>query len=125
LNPLEVFLPAALILTPIMMKLNSRRKSEIPAEEKREETKILEKIDVSDIYWQATLFVSQVTGKIPKKNQTIREYLRIVKDILKGYEYYEKISLDHEKKIYGFGLSEEEIKNDIILFNKLREIYEK
>jgi hypothetical protein len=125
LNPLEVFLPIALILMPVVMKLNSSRKSEIFDEEKREESEMFEKIDVSDIYWQATLFVSQITGKIPRKNQTIREYLRMVKDVLKGYEYYEKICLDHEKKVYGFGLSEEEIKNDLALFNKLREIYEK
>ena len=124
-NPLEVILPLSIISMSILIRINRQERPQALSREKEERVETYEEFDVSDVYWQATLFVSQVTGKIPKKSQTIREYLKDVKDILKGYEYYEKISFDHERKVYGLGLSEEEIKNDIKLFNKLREIYGK
>lgn len=123
INPLEIAPILLLLFLPFAFRVRMHAKAETVIK-KEEKLELPEAIDESDIYFQATLFVSRVTGKVPKESQTIREYLKEVKDILKGYDYYERISFNQEKKVYGFGLSEYEIKESIELFNKLKSLYE-
>jgi hypothetical protein len=61
------------------------------------------------IYWRALSLVVALTNIAPLRSHTLREYLRLVKERVKGlYRFFESITLLYEKLLYGRGVSKGE-----------------
>lgn len=132
INPITVMFPFGLLSVLASKFLRSRGKELGIAEEVVEggvRPMIKERYftqvgleELVDMYWQAVVIVSKLSGVVMEPSMTMREYLEFVKPRLDDSikTHFEVLTNIAEKALYARGVSDKEFKTARMIFEEIR-----